>query len=164
MDPTPARPRSGRPPRGRYRTERETSAGGLVIDTSGPHPRAAIIARINRAGRLEWCLPKGHLEGNETPEEAAVREVAEETGITGRIVGELGSIAYWFQVDNVRIHKTVHHFLMVMTGGRLTIDNDPECEAVDVKWVRVDELPRRLAFTNERRIAAAAGEALADIA
>ena len=55
----------------------ETSAGGLVIDSSTGEPRAAVIARRNRAGRREWCLPKGHLEGTETPEEAAIREIAE---------------------------------------------------------------------------------------
>ena len=50
----------------------------------------------NRAGRIEWCLPKGHLEGSETPQQAALREVAEETGIHGRIIRHLASIDYWF--------------------------------------------------------------------
>src|SRR5690606_15228183 len=55
------------------------SAGGLVITVLGGEPCAAVTARRNRGGRLEWCLPKGHLEGEEPPEEAAVREIAEET-------------------------------------------------------------------------------------
>lgn len=122
----------------------------------------AVIARLNRAGRLEWCLPKGHLEGQETPEEAAVREIAEETGIRGRVLRSLGSIDYWFSVEDVRIHKTVHHYLLEATGGRLTIEDDPDAEAVDVAWVPFPELGTRLAFVNERRIARAAGELLAD--
>ena len=122
----------------------------------------AVIARLNRAGRLEWCLPKGHLEGQETPEEAAVREIAEETGIRGRVLSSLGSIDYWFSVEDVRIHKTVHHYLLEATGGRLTIEDDPDAEAVDVAWVPFPELGTRLAFVNERRIARAAGELLAD--
>jgi 8-oxo-dGTP pyrophosphatase MutT (NUDIX family) len=124
----------------------------------------AVIARINRAGRLEWCLPKGHLEGTETPEQAAVREIEEETGIRGRIVGELGTIDYWFAVEGRRIHKTVHHYLLEATGGELTIEGDPDAEAVDVAWVPLDDLGSRLAFSNERRIARAARALLADTA
>lgn len=142
----------------------ETSAGGLVVDTRAPRPAVAVIARLNRAGRLEWCLPKGHLEGSETPQEAAVREIEEETGIRGRIVGELGTIDYWFAADGRRIHKTVHHYLLEATGGELTVEGDPDAEAVDVAWVPLEDLGSRLAFPNERRIARAARALLADTA
>ncbi|HEY3436090.1 MAG TPA: NUDIX hydrolase [Actinotalea sp.] len=134
----------------------ETSAGGLVIDGAAAGPRAAVIARRNRAGRLEWCLPKGHLEGHETPEEAAVREIAEETGIQGEIVRQLGTIDYWFTGDDRRVHKVVHHFLLQATGGFLTVAGDPDGEAEDVAWVAVSELSDLLAYPNERRLAAAA--------
>lgn len=142
----------------------ETSAGGLVVDRSTGEPRAAVIARRNRAGRLEWCLPKGHLEGTETPEEAAVREIAEETGIDGLIVRALGTIDYWFTGDDRRVHKVVHHFLLRAVGGHLSVDGDPDCEAEDVAWVAVAELPARLAYPNERRLAAAARTVLHDSA
>lgn len=135
-----------------------------MVDLAGGDPRAAVIARVNRAGRVEWCLPKGHLEGVETPEQAAVREIEEETGIRGRVVGSLGTIDYWFSADGRRIHKTVHHYLLEATGGKLTVDGDPDAEAIDVAWVPVTELPNRLTFSNERRIAKAAWDALADIA
>jgi 8-oxo-dGTP pyrophosphatase MutT (NUDIX family) len=131
----------------------ETSAGGLVVDPASELPHAAVIARRNRAGRLEWCLPKGHLEGQETPEEAAVREIAEETGIRGRIVSALGTIDYWFTGDDRRVHKVVHHFLLEATGGELTVEDDPDGEAEDVAWVRVVDLADRLAYPNERRLA-----------
>ncbi len=142
----------------------ETSAGGLVIDQSTGEPRAAVIARRNRAGRLEWCLPKGHLEGTETPEQAAVREIAEETGIDGLILRALGTIDYWFTGDDRRVHKVVHHFLLRAVGGVLTVEGDPDCEAEDVAWVPVTELPSRLAYPNERRLAAAARAVLHDSA
>lgn len=135
-----------------------------MVDRSAGSPRVAVIARVNRAGRLEWCLPKGHLEGAETPPEAAVREIEEETGIRGRVVGELGTIDYWFSVEGRRIHKTVHHYLLEATGGELTVDGDPDAEAVDVAWVAVEDLGTRLAFSNERRIASAALALLADSA
>jgi 8-oxo-dGTP pyrophosphatase MutT (NUDIX family) len=127
-------------------------------------PAVAVIARVNRAGRLEWCLPKGHLEGSETPQEAAVREIEEETGIRGRIVGDLGTIDYWFAADGRRIHKTVHHYLLEATGGELSVEGDPDAEAVDVAWVPLEDLGSRLAFPNERRIARAARALLADSA
>jgi 8-oxo-dGTP pyrophosphatase MutT (NUDIX family) len=145
-------------------TVEETSAGGLVVDLAATPPAGAVIARINRAGRLEWCLPKGHLENDETPEQAAVREIEEETGIRGVVLAGLGTIDYWFSVEGRRVHKQVHHYLLQAIGGRLTIDGDPDQEAVDVAWVPLGELGGMLAFPNERRIAREATARLADSA
>ncbi|MGP7959300.1 NUDIX hydrolase [Sanguibacter sp. A247] len=132
----------------------ETSAGGLVVGLEDGTPCVAVIARRNRAGRLEWCLPKGHLEGVETPEEAAVREIHEETGILGRIVERIGSIDYWFSGDGRRVHKVVHHFLLEAIGGFLTVEGDPDHEAEDVAWVPLADLDAVLSYPNERRLAA----------
>lgn len=131
----------------------ETSAGGLVVRQDDGLHVAAVIARRNRAGRLEWCLPKGHLEGDETPEQAAVREIAEETGILGQIVRQLGVIDYWFTGDDRRVHKLVHHYLLGAVSGELTVEGDPDGEAEDVAWIPVIDLPARLAYPNERRLA-----------
>lgn len=141
-------------------TVEEVSAGGIVVDTSTDLLNVAIIARLNRGGRLEWCLPKGHPENQENNEQAAVREIEEETGICGRVLAALGSIDYWFTVSGHRVHKTVHHFLLISTGGHLTIENDPDHEAVDVAWVPLADLGRKLSFPNERRIADLAREVL----
>jgi 8-oxo-dGTP pyrophosphatase MutT (NUDIX family) len=141
-------------------TVEEVSAGGIVVDTSTDLLNVAIIARLNRGGRLEWCLPKGHPENQENNEQAAVREIEEETGIRGRVLAALGSIDYWFTVSGHRVHKTVHHFLLLSTGGHLTIENDPDHEAVDVAWVPLADLGRKLSFPNERRIADLAREVL----
>jgi len=163
----PFRSRSARGARASRRglpTVEETSAGGIVVDVGGAAPRAAVIARVNRAGRVEWCLPKGHLENDETPEQAAVREIAEETGILGRIVGSLGTIDYWFSAEGRRVHKSVHHFLLLAVSGDLSVDGDPDQEAIDVAWVPLPELGSLLAFPNERRIAREASTRLADSA
>ncbi len=142
----------------------ETSAGGLVVAVTENPMKAAVIARLNRAGRVEWCLPKGHLESGETAEEAAVREIAEETGIIGRVVASLGTIDYWFAAEGRRVHKRVHHYLLEATGGALSLDGDPDQEAVEVAWVALDDLATLLAFPNERRIAREATAFLADSA
>jgi 8-oxo-dGTP pyrophosphatase MutT (NUDIX family) len=158
--PRPSRPQHG--PRRSLPTVEETSAGGLVVDVSGTAAVGAVIARLNRAGRVEWCLPKGHLEMDETPEQAAVREIEEETGIKGRIVEGLGTIDYWFSVEGKRVHKHVHHYLLLATGGELSTEGDPDHEAIDVAWVPLPELDDRLAFPNERRIAREATARLVD--
>jgi 8-oxo-dGTP pyrophosphatase MutT (NUDIX family) len=130
----------------------ETSAGGFVLAADGS-PRVAAIGRRNRGGRIDWCVPKGHPEGSETIAEAALREVFEETGLEVRIIEELGSIHYEFSTPTAVISKTVHHFLMQQTGGTLTIENDPDREAVDVRWIPLDLLAEELTHENERRLA-----------
>src|SRR3954447_21355206 len=75
MPPTPT------PPRRPLRRVDETSAGGLVLDRRGPEASGALIGRLDRRGRLLWSLPKGHVEAGETEEQAALREVGQETGI-----------------------------------------------------------------------------------
>jgi len=134
----------------------ETSAGGIVVSRRNGVDHAAVIARRNRAGRLEWCLPKGHLEGEETPEEAAVREITEETGIVGQVLRRLGVIDYWFSGDDRRVHKVVHHFLLAATGGSLSVEGDPDGEAEEAAWIPVVNLHAVLAYPNERRLAEAA--------
>ena len=100
------------------------------------------------------------MENGETLAEAAAREVAEETGIEGRVLTELGTIDYWFATEDKRVHKFVHHYLLEATGGFLTIENDPDQEAIDVAWLPLAEAHQHLTFPNERRIARAAWQRL----
>lgn len=134
----------------------EVSAGGIVVDVVDGKAFVAVIARRNRAGRLEWCLPKGHLEGSETAPQAAVREISEETGISGRVLAHLDTIEYWFAGYDRRVHKVVHHYLLEATGGELTVENDPDKEAEDVAWVPAHQVAERLSYPNERRVVALA--------
>lgn len=129
----------------------ETSAGGLVVDGTDADVRGALIGRTDRRGRLLWSLPKGHIEAGETAPDTAVREVAEETGITGRVVGELGTIDFWFIASGKRVHKTVHHYLLRMESGELS---DEDVEVAEVAWVPLAEIGDRLAYSDERELVA----------
>ena len=99
----------------------EVSAGGLVVDSTGK--LGLLIGRRDlkdaTGKRILWSLPKGHIEEGETPEEAALREVQEETGIVSVIEKSLGVIDFWFMAGGKRIHKTVHHYLFRESGGLL---------------------------------------------
>jgi 8-oxo-dGTP pyrophosphatase MutT (NUDIX family) len=102
-----------------------------------------------------WSLPKGHIEQGETAEQTAIREVAEETGIQGSVLAALGSIDYWFVTEGRRVHKTVHHYLMRFLDGELS---DEDVEVTEVAWVPLVDLPSRLAYADERKLAQVAGE------
>ena len=135
----------------------EISAGGLVIDQSGT--KGLLIGRIDLKDqsreKLLWSLPKGHIEAGESPEQAAIREVKEETGIESEIQKSLGVIDFWFMAGGKRIHKTVHHFVFKEKGGRIS----PQVSEVDdVRWFPLDEIVERLAYPDEKKLIARSKE------
>lgn len=140
-------------------TTLEVSAGGLIVSDENP-PRAALICHLNRGGGRDWCLPKGHVEGVETLEQTAVREVAEETGLSGEILGKLGEVSYSFRAEGKRVRKTVHHYLLRKVQGDLTHAGDPTGEVLEVRWFPLEELVNVLAHENEKAMAQKALELL----
>ncbi len=136
-----------------------------MLDRADVGGSAALIGRLDRRGRLLWSLPKGHLEPGETEQEAAVREVAEETGIRGRVLGKLGTIDFWFVAEGRRIHKTVHHFLLLAADPVHGLElSDEDVEVSEVAWVPLGEVAGRLAYADERRLLDRVPELLTDIA
>lgn len=136
----------------RYPTERATSAGGVVCDDRDDGRRwVLLIARKNAAGKPQWTLPKGRLEDGERNEEAALREVREETGFTAVISHLLGTIDYWFvwRPDRIRYHKYVHYYFMWWDGEEPGVRDD---EAEHVEWVPLEVALVRLAHRNERNL------------
>jgi len=143
----------------RLPSSEETSAGGLIIDGSGSDVRAALIARRVRRGRLIWLLPKGHLEQGESNEDAAIREVSEETGILGDVIGFLGTIDFYFMAGDQRIHKTVHHFLLKAISGVLS---DADSEVTRVAWFPLHAVQHRLHYPDERQLVRRASSIMGD--
>jgi 8-oxo-dGTP pyrophosphatase MutT (NUDIX family) len=129
------------------------SAGGIVL-RHGEHGREVVLGRRRRdRDGVTWSLPKGTPDGDETPQETALREVHEETGLQVRILDEVGDIHYRFVREGRRIDKTVRYFLMQAVGGDLAL-HDHEFE--EVRWVELAEADALLSFPTERKILARA--------
>jgi 8-oxo-dGTP pyrophosphatase MutT (NUDIX family) len=122
------------------------------------------MAAIRPAGKPEgtWALPKGLIAAGEEPERAALREVAEETGVEATPVEKLGDVRYVYTWDGERVFKVVSFFLFRYRSGRLG-DIRPEHahEIAETRWLPLDEAPQLLAYKGEREMAARALERLA---
>lgn len=131
------------------RTTRAVSCGGIVVRNGSGGPELLLGRRRRDDTSSTWSLPKGTPDGDETIEQTALREVTEETGLDVRIVTSVGPIEYFFMQRGVRIHKTVHYFLMEATGGD-TSAHDHEFE--EVRWVPIEEARTLMSFATERQI------------
>jgi 8-oxo-dGTP pyrophosphatase MutT (NUDIX family) len=132
------------------------SAGGVIYRCT---PSGIEICLISTKGGARWQLPKGKRERGESLEQTAAREVAEETGLTGRVGPRLDRIDLWFTWNEdgrpVRHHKLVYFFLLTYECGN-TVNHDQEVH--DARWFPADEAIARLTFPNERRVVARALE------
>ena len=129
------------------------SAGGVVLRHGEDGVELVLGLRRRDRRNATWSLPKGTPDGDETPAQTALREVAEETGLEVRILDTIGDIRYRFVRDGCRIDKTVHYYLMEAIGGDLA-DHDHEFD--EVRWVAVSEADALMRFPTERDIVARA--------
>jgi 8-oxo-dGTP diphosphatase len=120
----------------------ETSFGGVVM-------RGGDVLVITPAGRRVTTLPKGGPNAGETPEQTAVREVREETGVTAAVREPLGDVTYWYRRGGRRVFKTVHFFLCDFVSGS-TDDHDHEVD--DARWLALEEARRQLSYPGERAL------------
>jgi 8-oxo-dGTP pyrophosphatase MutT (NUDIX family) len=142
----------------RRKTRNEHSSGGAVIDFRDGAPFVAMIAT---RGRTRWGLPKGAVSPGETSQQAALREVQEETGLDAEIVGLLDTIEYFFRAGDTLIRKSVDFYLMHYAGGTLT----PQLSEVDdVEWVALPEAIQRASFDSERKLLSSALEQIESVA
>ncbi len=138
-------------------TRSEVSAGGVVYRRTGEAVELALAARRTRRGDLAWGLPKGLIEPDESDEQAALREVREETGLEAVIESDLGDVRYFYVWEGVRVRKRVRFFLMRATGGDVA-DHDAEME--DVRWFPLQAARRRATYRGERDVIERAAERL----
>lgn len=136
--------------------KRQISSGGVIFRIAGDQPEVALVSV---KGGKEWCLPKGVIDKGETPEIAAVREVREETGLSGRIIAKLGDISYWYYIkrDNVKCRKTVHFYLIEYLSGS-TSEHDHEVD--DAQWIPMHRAMQIISFKGDRSILEKAWTAL----
>lgn len=141
---------------------RETAAGGVLFRRSRESGREAIEVALGEqrdrvTGDRNVRLPKGKLDGDETPEQAALREVREETGLAGRVVRPLGSVSYTYTTKRGEaVPKEVHFFLMELEEAA----GEPDGEFGRVFWCPLEEAGARLSFATERDVLERARRAL----
>jgi 8-oxo-dGTP pyrophosphatase MutT (NUDIX family) len=128
-------------------TSTEFSAGGVVVRDG----QVVVIVPVKRdaRGNRVLGLPKGHLDAGESAEEAATREVQEETGVTAELVEKLGEVRYQYERRGRRVSKRVAFFLFEYRSGDLA-DHDHEIE--DARWMPLSEAVEALSYDGEREM------------
>jgi 8-oxo-dGTP pyrophosphatase MutT (NUDIX family) len=125
----------------------EFSAGGVVV--RGDEMIAIVPVKRSAGGGRVLGLPKGHPDGDETPEQAAAREITEETGVTARLIELLGDVEYRYERKGRRVHKVVRFFLFEYERGDLG-DHDHEIE--EAEWLPLADAASRLTYEGEREM------------
>jgi 8-oxo-dGTP pyrophosphatase MutT (NUDIX family) len=144
--------------------EREISAGGVVVRHSADGWDLAVIepqrepavatGKGKKWQKLLLALPKGLVDAGEKPEQTAIREVAEETGLAAGVVVKLGDIKYVYVRswgDQQRVFKIVSFYLLRYESG--TIDRIADDTRIEVKralWIPLAEAERKLAYKGEK--------------
>jgi 8-oxo-dGTP pyrophosphatase MutT (NUDIX family) len=143
---TPSWPDPGRPMT-RARAQRETSAGGVVYRVDAGTPLFLLI----RDSYANWGFPKGHLEVGERAEDAALREVREETGLHELALrGTIDTIDWYFRFRGRLIHKVCHFYLMETTQSETAPQKAEGITAC--RWVAFGEATEAISYGNARQV------------
>lgn len=126
----------------------EFSAGGVVYKKEKDKTYILVAQHSQHHG---WVFPKGWIdrEKKETKEDAALREVTEETGIIGKILEPLEPVTYWFIQDGEKIKKTVYYYIMKFAGGDIS-DHDEEME--NVEWIEKEMVTEKLTYKSDKDV------------
>ena len=127
----------------------EFSAGGVVYKETLDGIQILVAQHSQHHG---WGFPKGRIgdtKRGESKEEAAIREVKEETGIEVTIIQPLSPETYWFVWEGEKVKKTVYYFIMEHAGGD-TQKRDMEMEQVE--WLPIQEVENRLTYPSDKKV------------
>lgn len=137
---------------------RRFSAGGALYRIVAGRPEWLLI---KPAGKDRWQLPKGEIDEGEGGIDTAVREVFEEAGVKGRVVGKIDTIKFFYRQGAERIFKHVAFFLMEYKSGQAEVLPGSEHEIDEVAWVPAEEAIEKLTFESEKGILRKAASILA---
>lgn len=122
------------------------SAGGIIVKSDKNGLKVLVT---QHSGHHGWDFPKGHLEPYENEEQAAIREVEEETGVVAEIIQKLGQTQYFYYDSGEKVLKTVTFFLMkYIKEGKATT----EFEVSDKIWLPQDKVEQKLSFKDTKRL------------
>lgn len=127
------------------------AAGGVVVRGDDGHREVLVV---HRPRYDDWSLPKGKLDPGETYEDAAVREVAEETGVRVELLDELEPTSYRDRKDRF---KVVRYWLMRPLEDR---HRPPDEEIDDIRWLTWEEAEHMLSYPHDRALLDEARRAL----
>jgi 8-oxo-dGTP pyrophosphatase MutT (NUDIX family) len=148
--------------------EREFSAGAVVLRRLRGEWHVAAIEPRGRYGEKNpkskplLALPKGNIDHGEKPQETALREVHEETGLEAEPIAKLGDVKYVYNrswSDGAKVFKVVSFFLFRYRGGKVgDIKEEMKHEVAHAMWVPLKDAPKKLSYKGEREMVAKAIE------
>jgi 8-oxo-dGTP pyrophosphatase MutT (NUDIX family) len=148
--------------------EREFSAGAVVLRRLRGEWHLAAIEPRGRYGEKNpkskplLALPKGNIDDGEKPQETALREVHEETGLEAEPIAKLGDVKYVYNrawSDGAKVFKVVSFYLFRYLGGKIgEIKEEMKQEVAHAMWVPLKDAPKKLSYNGEREMAAKAIE------
>ena len=128
--------------------KREFSAGGIIFNNKS---QVLLInnAAMRNPNKSYWGFPKGHIDPKESSQDAAVREIREETGLGVTVVSKIGDSKYVFQVNGEKIFKVVIMFLMEAKNDEVSIQQE---ELIDAAWFEPEEALSKLSFPADKTL------------
>lgn len=126
----------------------EFSSGGVIYRDTNNTIEVALVAT---RGSSIWSLPKGLINKGESPEETALREVREETGLNGRLINLIDKGSYWYFIkeENVKCKKTVYYYLMEFMSGSV---KEHDSEVDEVSWFPINDAIKKASYKGDKEI------------